>query len=1209
MRLKKVRLTGFKSFCDSSEFTFKQNGITMVVGPNGCGKSNVVDAVRWALGEQSPKLMRGSSMTDVIFSGSSSRKPVGRAEVTLLFDNSDRTALEKYNEFNEISVTRRIYRSGDSEYLINKFPCRLLDIRELVMDTGVAGRSYSIVEQGRVEEFISATPAERRGYMEEAAGIVRYKTKRVAAEKKLEQTRQNLLRVEDVLGELARQEGQLRAQMETAREFRGLQSEVASLHGALVRFRHDASLAICTGMETQLQGLREETSGLEQAMAGLLADQERLSVEQTRGEQHLRESRGAIYQQEQTIQRDETTLALQQQSLENVRAWYKQLEQTRGDLTRRGEELSILLTQHREEAATLAEKEDSLCQDSVRLENLYQERQGEAKVFSEKLANWRDELLECETHLSGIETQQRFLEERLADDERRELGLAERTRGFASELETARADLETRRTRAVEADAALAASREALRGLNETLAAGEEDLAAHQEAAAACERERMEGRSRLETLEDIEAGYEGFGEAVRAFLTWADEHPGQRTALGILGPLANLITVPGDVAEWAGDFLAPHLELIVVERSAALPELAGQLEALGLGGIAFLPMDALASLLPARKAALADSGGSAGSSGVDPRETLAGLLSASGDAKTIVEHLFGATILLPDGAPVEVLTGQMLSQPVFSQPSGGGREWLSRDGSVHVDALARVTLGRAAEPGAGILRRRAEIATLTETTQILDRRWKTLQEEGSNLTGKIENLRERKTNEEALLAESILGCKEMEQEIGHGNREAKRLEQAMELAVTEAGHFREELERCRAQQHDLMEDQVKWRETRERLQAGLAGLRKEEEQARQRLEEVSRTLTDRKVEHSRVLSQLESRRARLEDLELENKATHAKVAETGTGVELQEEKEKNALNKIASLTNGLDAHHQALDGLRTVERERREAFDKLAGAQGTIGEKVGRGRNRLEAGQGRTHKLEMVLAQERTRLEHFAGEMAALPEAPEPVEPGEAGDGKEMEKRLLSARSRLQRMEGVNLGAPEEYEALEERMSFLSGQKADLESSIENLESSIRRMNSESRRRFRETFEAVNEIFQRLFPEVFGGGEARLVLTDSDDPLLAGVEIVAQPPGKKLQNITLLSGGEKALTAISLIFSFFLHKPSPFCFLDEVDAPLDDLNVTRFNRIIQNMTDQSQFIIITHNKRTMEVADQLYGVTMEEAGVSKIVSVDLTVHE
>ncbi|MEE8434186.1 MAG: chromosome segregation protein SMC, partial [bacterium] len=1102
MRLKQVRLDGFKSFCDSSEFTFKPNGITMVVGPNGCGKSNVVDAVRWALGEQSPKTMRGGSMSDVIFSGSSSRKPVGRAEVTLLFDNSQRTALEKYNEFNEISVTRRLYRSGESEYLINKFPCRLLDIRELVMDTGVAGRSYSIVEQGRVEEFISASPAERRAYMEEAAGIVRYKTKRVAAEKKLEQTRQNLLRVEDVLGELNRQEGQLRQQMETAREFRGLQSEVASLHGALVRFRHDASLEICTGMEAQLQALREEASELEQAMAALLADQEGLSVEQTRGEQHLRESRGAIYQQEQAIQRDETTLALQQQSLENVRAWYKQLEQTRGDLTRRGEELSALLTQHREEAAALAEKEETLCQDSVRLENLHQERQGEAKVFSEKLTNWRDELLECETHLSGIETQQRFLEERLAEDERRELGLAERIRGFTAELETARADLKARRAKAVEADATLAASQERLRGMNAMLAAGEEALAAHREAAAACERERMECRSRLETLEDIEAGYEGFGEAVRAFLTWADEHPEQRKALGIVGPLANLMTVPGDVAEWAGDFLAPHLELIVVERSEALPGLAGQLETLGLGGIAFLPLDALASLLPAREA------GSGGSG--DTRETLAGLLSGAAGSKTIVDHLFGATILLPDGAPHEVLSQRVLSQQGLAQPMGGGREWLSRDGSVHVDALARVTLGHAAEPGAGILRRRAEIAALTAETEKRDLRWKTLQDEGAVLTGKIENLREQKADEEALLAERTLGCKEMEQEIGHGNREAERLEQAMELAVAEAGHFHQELERCRAQQNDLKADTVKWRETRERLQQGLAGLRKEEEQARQRLEDVSNTLTDSKVEHSRVLSQLESRRARLEDLELENEATHAKLTETGTGVERQEEKEKNALNAIAGLTNGLDAHHQALDGLRAVERERREAFDKLAGAQRAIGEKVGRTRTRFETCQGRVHKLEMVLAQERTRLEQFAGELAALPQAPEPVESGEE---KDMEKRLLSARSRLQRMEGVNLGAPEEYEALEERMLFLSGQKSDLESSIENLESSIRRMNTESRRRFRETFEAVNKIFQRIFPEVFTGGEARLVLTDSDDPLLAGVEIVAQPPGKKLQSI------------------------------------------------------------------------------------------------
>ncbi len=321
MRLKNVRLCGFKSFCDSTDFAFLQQGITTVVGPNGCGKSNVVDAVRWALGEQSPRLMRSNSMGDVIFSGSASRKPVGRAEVTLLFDNSQRTAIEKYNEFAELSVTRRLYRSGESEYLINKMPCRLMDVRELLMDTGAAGRSYSVVEQGRVEEFVTASAQERRAYMEEAAGIVRYKTKRIAAERKLEQTRQNLLRVEDVLSELNRQESALRRQMQSAQEFRALQAEVNLLKGSLTRLRHGNSARACSEQEQQLEALRGESGDVQHRLAGLDAQLAQLGLEQTRQEQALRECRGDLHRKERDIQQVETNLALQRQTVDNSRAW------------------------------------------------------------------------------------------------------------------------------------------------------------------------------------------------------------------------------------------------------------------------------------------------------------------------------------------------------------------------------------------------------------------------------------------------------------------------------------------------------------------------------------------------------------------------------------------------------------------------------------------------------------------------------------------------------------------------------------------------------------------------------------------------------------------------------------------------------------------------------------------------------------------------
>ncbi|HUJ75743.1 MAG TPA: AAA family ATPase, partial [bacterium] len=294
MKLKQVKLTGFKSFCDETELEFRENGITLIVGPNGCGKSNVADAIRWVLGEQSPRLLRGSAMGDIIFAGSATRKPIGRSEVTILFDNRDGQSLEKYREFSEIAVTRRLYRTGESEYLINKLPCRLLDVRELLMDTGVAGRSYSIVEQGRVEEFISATPQERRAFMEEAAGVMRFKTRRIAAERKLEQTQQNLLRVQDIVAELERQEAVLREQTERAREYLGLQEQVTQLTTDLARLRYSRSAGLCRKLEGELATLREQAAAAEQSLARQEAELEALVLDQTRLEQDLRARRGAV---------------------------------------------------------------------------------------------------------------------------------------------------------------------------------------------------------------------------------------------------------------------------------------------------------------------------------------------------------------------------------------------------------------------------------------------------------------------------------------------------------------------------------------------------------------------------------------------------------------------------------------------------------------------------------------------------------------------------------------------------------------------------------------------------------------------------------------------------------------------------------------------------------------------------------------------------
>jgi chromosome segregation protein len=1189
MRLKQVKLSGFKSFCDPSDLAFEDSGITMVVGPNGCGKSNVVDAVRWALGEQSPRLMRSSAMGDVIFSGSTSRKPVGRAEVTLLFDNSDRTAIERYNEYGEIAVTRRLYRSGESEYLINKLPCRLLDIRELIMDTGAAGRSYSIVEQGRVEEFVTASPQERRGFMEEAAGIVRYKTKRIAAEKKLEQTRQNLLRVEDVLAELGRQEEVLREQMETARAFRALQHEVAMIKGDLARLRHTASARACAALEGQAEALRQEATALEQRLLTENAQLERQALDQAQEEAALRQSRAALYAKEREIQQTDTQLALERQNLDNVRAWTTQLGHDLDELRRRQLQLAEQRQGQEREAQELESGNATAQAEIERVEAEHTERERTVQDVLMRLTRAQEQQLESHTQITGIENQQRFLSERLRDDEQRRSALHGRINAVSTELEQVRQTLEAQRARATELDAAEADADARAAELEAELETARDTLAAHRTQSETAERTLLECRSRLESLSEIEAGFEGFAEHVRSFLTWAQAHPQERDELGIVGPLADLVTVPAELATWSGDYLAPHLETVVIRSAAALPRLAEQVAALGTGGLRFLALDAL----PA-----ANGNGNGNGSG---HASLASLLQSGDEAGAVARALFGATRLLPaDSAPYPL-----------PSPIDAGHEWLAEGGAFHVDARTRVTLGQAGSPAAGLLRRRAEMAELDARLQGLQGERQRLQGEGARLAEQVSLLEARRSELGERRAELSLARKALEQEQGQGQREALRLEQVREAVQRETVQFDAELERYRTQQRELAGEMERWQAARVRLEGETATLREEAEAARAALHTVASDLTERKVEQGRLVSRLEALRARLAEQAAEQAQASAKLEETEAALAGQETRQQSAAQAIATHEAALKAHHEGLEALREAERERRQAFEALAERHRALGEQVRASQHAHEANQGRIHEIELKLTAERMRLEQHAEALAALParEEPEPAsdaaDAAAAPDEKALERRLASAQAELQRMEGVNLGAPEEYQALSERLTFLRSQQADLNEAVEDLEASIRRMNAESRRRFRETFDQVNEKFQALFPKVFGGGEARLVMTDSDDPLVAGVDIVAQPPGKKLQGLSLLSGGEKALTAIALIFSFFLHKPSPFCLLDEVDAPLDDVNVTRFNHLIQSMTERAQFIIITHNKRTMEVADRLYGVTMEEAGVSKIVSVNL----
>jgi chromosome segregation protein len=1172
MKLKQVTLSGFKSFCDETDLSFRENGITMIVGPNGCGKSNVVDAIRWVLGEQSPRQLRGGAMGDVIFAGSSTRKPINRSEVTLLFDNSDGSALEKYRDFSEIAVTRRLYRNGESEYLINKMPCRLLDIKELFMDTGAAGRSYSIVEQGRVEEFITATPQERRVFMEEAAGISLFKQRRAAAEKKLEQTRQNLLRVQDILAELARQEGTLREQMEKAKAYLALKEQVALYGEELARVRFERSAAACAALEADMATLRADVAAAEQEQARLTAAIETLNLEQTRIEGELRTRRELVGEKEREINGGETRLAVLRQKQSDARNWIKQSTQELEELRVKGGALALLRQNHAAEREAAAAQALALAEDIARREGEHETLQAAHQERAAALRGAQEQLLECHSQLTGIANQAQHLAERRQEDERRRQGVGAQIAAIQQELDACRATLADRQARTADLRRALDQHASQAAALAELAAHQAESQNTHRTRLAALEREVLETRSRLKSLQDIQAGYQGFGESVRELLQALNADPALKTELGVLGPLGDLIQVPAELLDWAGAYLGSYLEVIVVRHAAALPRMEQFAAGRKLGGLRFVALDALPPLARPEGAALADH------------------LSIAPELEALRQALFGAVRILPAGAP---------ALPSQARP---GTEWISQDGRFHLDGKAVLTLGKEASPAVGLLRRRQEIEALHTRAVELDGRLEAERARGQALAAENERIAAERQALEQRRNEDTLALKQTEGEAAQAGREEKRLQQVLATLQADQARITADLARYRQELETLAVQSAQWQARQQSLKESLAQAQAQTEAFRAQVEASAAALTERKLEHGRLTSRLEHLAARLGDLDVQGAELERKRSETEQGLEAHTAALAQADLETQALTQQLTALQQALAQLRSATLELLQGFESHDQQRSALVGQMKGVRQKLEQTYGQLHQLELKLTAEQMRRDQWAAQLPQGPARPPAAEPL---DEKSLEKRLNQAQAALAKIEGVNLGAPEEYDSLTSRMGFLATEKEDLEKAVQDLEASIRKMNQESRRRFRETFDQVNKKFQELFPRVFGGGEASLVLTDSDDPLLAGVDIIAQPPGKKLQSLNLLSGGEKALTAISLIFSFFLIKPSPFCLLDEVDAPLDDVNVGRFNALIQSMTAHSQFIIITHNKRTMEIGDLLYGVTMEEAGVSKIVSVSL----
>lgn len=1178
MRIRQIELVGFKSFREPTRLALAA-GINAVVGPNGCGKSNVVDAIRWALGEQSVKHLRAKDMEDVIFSGNARSAPLNFAEVSLVFEQQGEDALEFAGEAeglaahvarqHEFTITRRIYRSGESQYLINQSPARLRDITELFLGSGVGPKAYAIIEQGRVGQIVAAKPEDLRLFVEEAAGTTRFRSRKIAAERKLERTSENLARVNDVMREIDRQLATLRRQAKRAEEYRVLAAELVATEVALAGFRWRS---IASEHETARADL-EQARGVASA-----AERELEAAEISRREAAEREHAAA-----QDIESAFTAVA--EVSAAAVRATERQasaaqyVSSLEARIGRAAGEIAALDAGAGESERLLAEATEARDRwqgAEAREVDALTAADREVESLSPAFDELRGETSAAVTALDAARRAAAEAAAGQAESATRLQGLREESERVRARLAERHAEIESTAARQAEAEGALGTSRHAhdrlegsRREATADLRSREEEQRRLEETLAAVREVLVHRRGLLEGLRERERAFDGYADGLAGIMS-GDPRP--------LGLVLDGLVIPPELEPAVAAVLGDALRGAVVAEPEDAAAIARRLRETSAGRITLVPASATGATVAAGLPP-----------GARPLGELVGVAPGSEGARAA---LFDGVVLVDD-----------LATAVAAWRAGGGASnWVTRAGDL-LDRHGIVTGGQVPET-ADLLQRRREVGELAaqiaedEVRQgEIERRLADVRDECARLGAEL-----RRLDTEAHAATLALVAAEhsldtARRDIGAARSRAADTEQefaavARAVSSAEAG-LAEVQERLRAAAAAetgaiaLVADlEAKLATRRVELDAA----RRERESRREALSAAREALTRAAAdlgrrEHERDVAR--TNRARIEDemgsLERDREATRS----------LLESLEAELATRRAELVEREDAVARARGRAQAVQEE-------LRGHEATLS----RTRGTLEEARVVCQRIELRLAQQAAQLESlatFAREQHGLDPAGVEVptdfdEPGAA-------TRIQAVKERIERLGDVNVAAIADARELEERFGFLDGQRRDLEASIEDLRQTIAELSRTTRTRFRDTFELANQRFGEFFAELFRGGRACLKLTQPANLLETGVEMEVQPPGKAVRALELLSGGEKALTAISLLMALFSLRATPFCVLDEVDAPLDEANLGRFNAMISRMSDRTQFVVITHKQPTMESADALFGVTMAEAGVSQLVSV------
>jgi chromosome segregation protein len=1194
MRLAKLSLFGFKSFADRTELHFEP-GITAIVGPNGCGKSNIADAIRWALGEQSARSLRGERMDDVLFAGNAKRKPLGFAEVSLMLTGTNGALATPYEDVN---VTRRLFRSGESEYLLNKGLCRLRDITELFLDTGLGGAPYALIEQGTVGSVLNARPLERRAFLEEAAGIMKYKVRKRAALNKLDAAAQNLARVQDVIREIERQRGSLKRQAAKAERYRALEARAGAIRIALKGMERRQLSAALQSVEAEEAPLRQVLAGLRAHLAGAEADLQRLRLRAVEEERAVAAAQEALFALRNRLERGEGNLRTAHQELtdlarregeggERIASLAQRLQEAEATVWRAAERLEAMAAEAAAHEAALGE----LLASGDALEG--EHAAAVAALADARAAAFRAtaELGIRQSRLAALEERRRLLDvqaqrmadqmagvqqERSAADVRFQQESAQAA-ALAARRAAIAADLEAARQRAAEADAAAAAAAQHLAEKRETL-------------------ERL--RARQESLAELERGLEGYDAGHRYLLEARATEP---ALSAILGPLTDALEPATGYERAIETLLEARLQALCVADPGAAGPILSQLESAARGRATLVPTH-----LPWNGAGTWPAAAEAALRG--RLETLPGdlRLRVRGPARDLVTPARGEELvsrLLGDAVVVDDLPAALDLAPHLPPPFA-----IATLRGERVDHRGTITGGSAA---GGILVRRREARELTDLVAAGERGL--TEAEGHHAARQAEA---RGAHDDAARLDAALRALDLEvlgvaKDLEQHRSVASRLGQQLELFAFELGALQAEMA-CLRKDLAAAQEAIAEAEAEARAAEGqAAAAQREEARLQQAREALAGQMADRRVAagEARTRAEAEARAA---------EAARNEAARLAAERAAIEEDVAAAQARRAELQERLAALRAELQAAAAEERERDAALVRAREARAASQAREGGLEAAIrEARQGEESQAESVRGLEVKRAE--TAKALALLDAglaeehglsPETVERRLAegdlpADAELARGELEEVRQRLAEMGAVNLAALEEYAALNQRYEFLTRQADDLLRSVDSLKATIAEINKTITTRFNETLAAVNGHFEAYWKRLFGGGSAELRLVPVEGQEEAGVEMLLRIPGKRAVHLSLLSGGERALAALALLLALFAVRPSPFCVLDEVDAPLDDVNVDRFAGLLRELALTTQIIVITHNKRTMEAADILYGVTMEEEGASTLMAVRL----